>query len=164
MFRASTRGSTSASKLRTRNTTCREFPVVRTVEIAMALTSKQTEVLRGMIENRRAALLAELREDAARARDQPYAEHAGAAPDSGDESVATLIADLEQADMTRDLEELRALEAACERLAEGAYGICVDCGSDIGFERLKAFPGALRCIDCQQRHEKTYGGNPRPSL
>jgi RNA polymerase-binding transcription factor DksA len=134
------------------------------MEIAMALTSQQTEELRGMIENRRAALLAELREDAARARDEPYAAHAGAAPDSGDESVATLIADLEQADLTRDLDELRALEAAYGRFAEGAYGICIDCGSDIGFERLKAFPGALRCIECQQRHEKTYGGNPRPSL
>ena len=134
------------------------------MEIAMALTDKQTQELRGMIESRRGALLAELREDAARAREQPYAEHAGAAPDAGDESVATLIADLEQADMTRDLDEFRALEAARDRLQQGAYGVCVDCGSDIGFERLKAFPAAIRCVQCQERHEKTYGGEPKPSL
>ncbi|HEX4926585.1 MAG TPA: hypothetical protein VFV74_01150, partial [Burkholderiales bacterium] len=67
----------------------------------MPLTPKQTEELRGMVEKRRAQLVAELREDAARARDEPYAEHAGIAPDTGDESVATLIADLEQADLTR---------------------------------------------------------------
>ena len=130
----------------------------------MALTDRQAQELRDLLETRRTALLAELREDAERAREQPYAEHAGTAPDSGDESVATLIADLEQADMTRDLDEYRALEAARERLKSGEYGICIDCGNDIGYERLKAFPSALRCIQCQERHEKTFGGNPRPSL
>src|SRR5204862_5760505 len=124
-------------------------------EAVMALTSTQTEKLQRLIETRRNALIAELREDQARVREQPYAEHAGPAPDAGDESVATLFADLEQADVTRDLEEFRALEAARERIKDGAYGICVDCGSDIGFERLKAFPGAARCIQCQERHEKT---------
>jgi RNA polymerase-binding transcription factor DksA len=130
----------------------------------MALNQNQTRELQGMIEQRREALLAELREDAARTREQPYAEHAGPAPDSGDESVATLFADLEQADVTRDLAEFRALEAARQRLKDGGYGICIDCGSDIDFARLKAFPVAVRCIQCQERHEKTYGGEPKPSL
>jgi len=130
----------------------------------MPLTDKETQELRQIVEARRGTLLAELREDAARTRDQPYAEHAGIAPDAGDESVATLIADLEQADLTRDLDEFRALEAAREKLKSGEYGICIECGTDIGFDRLKASPSALRCIQCQERHEKTYGGNPRPSL
>ena len=130
----------------------------------MPLSEKQVKELRGAIETRHAALLAELREDAARAREQPYSAHAGSAPDAGDESVATLIADLEQADLTRDLGEFRALDAARRRLGDGSYGICADCGADIGFERLKAAPGAMRCIGCQKRHEKTYGGEPNPSL
>jgi DnaK suppressor protein len=130
----------------------------------MPLTQHQTEELRGLIDQRRSALLAELREDAARVREQPYSEHAGPAPDTGDESVATLIADLEQADVTRDLDEFRSLESARQRLAGGDYGTCVDCGGDIGFARLKATPSAIRCIDCQSRHEKTFGGDPRPSL
>ena len=146
------------------NDNCKEGFHELNVEIAMALTQTQTKELQRRIDQRRQALLAELREDAARTREHPYAEHAGPAPDSGDESVATLFADLEQADMTRDLEEFRALEAARARIKDGAYGICVDCGSDIGFERLKAFPGAARCIQCQERHEKTYGGEPKPSL
>jgi len=130
----------------------------------MALTDRQAQELRDLLDERRSALLAELREDAERAREQPYAEHAGTAPDAGDESVATLIADLEQADMTRDLDEYRALEAARARLKTGEYGTCIDCGNDIGYERLKAFPAALRCIQCQERHERTFGGNPKPSL
>ncbi|HUQ75592.1 MAG TPA: TraR/DksA family transcriptional regulator [Burkholderiales bacterium] len=135
-----------------------------TVEIAMPLTDKQSKELSGLIDQRRDALIAELREDAARVRDQPYSEHAGPAPDTGDESVASLFADLEQADVGRDLYEFRALEAARDRLKGGEYGICADCGGDIAFERLKATPSAARCIDCQTRHEKTYGGDPKPSL
>ena len=130
----------------------------------MALTEKQSEELRRRVEKRRGELIAELREDAARARDEPYAEHAGIAPDSGDESVATLIADLDQADLTRDLEELRAIDAAWQRFQDGSYGICVDCGGEVGYERLKANPAAARDVRCQERHEKTYGGNPKPSL
>ena len=130
----------------------------------MPLTEKQSQELRRRVEKRRAELLAELREDAARARDEPYAEHAGIAPDTGDESVATLIADLEQADLTRDLDEFRGLEAARGRIKAGGYGVCIDCGSDVGYQRLKAFPSALRCIQCQERHEKTFGGEPKPSL
>ena len=130
----------------------------------MPLTEQQARELSRIVETRRNALLGELREDAARSREQPYAEHAGPAPDSGDESVATLIADLEQADMTRDLDEFRALEAARERIKDGGYGECIDCSNDIVYERLKAFPAALRCVRCQERHEKTYGGSPQPSL
>lgn len=130
----------------------------------MPLTQQQTKELGKMINERRDALLEEMREDAERAREQPYAEHAGAAPDSGDESVATLIADLEQADLTRDLDEFRGLEAARGRIKAGGYGVCIDCGSDVGYQRLKAFPSALRCIQCQERHEKTFGGEPKPSL
>ena len=48
----------------------------------MALTPNQTEKLQHLIDKRRDALLAELREDAARSREHPYAEHAGPAPDA----------------------------------------------------------------------------------
>jgi RNA polymerase-binding transcription factor DksA len=134
------------------------------MEKVMPLNDKQTRELRSLIDQRRDALIVELREDAARTREQPYAEHAGPAPDTGDESVASLIADLEQADVTRDLDEFRALEAARDRLRGGDYGICIECGGDIAYERLKATPSAQRCIDCQTRHEKTYRGDPKPSL
>jgi RNA polymerase-binding transcription factor DksA len=62
----------------------------------------------------------------------------------------------EDADALRDLAELRDIEAARQRAIEGRYGICTDCGADIGFERLHAEPEAARCIECQRRHEKTY--------
>lgn len=130
----------------------------------MALTPRQIEELKGRIARRRKALVAELQRDAGRAREESFGELAGTSPDLGDESVAALIADIDQSELTRDLQELRGLESARTRLAEGSYGVCADCGDDIGFGRLKAEPGALRCVACQTVHEKTHAGSGGASL
>jgi RNA polymerase-binding transcription factor len=130
----------------------------------MALDTRQTRELRGLIDRRRIALVNEIRQDIAKVRQEPFNELAGGAPDAGDESVASLIQDLDQFDVTRDLTELRELEAARGRMESGGYGVCLDCGSDIGYARLRANPGAARCIRCQELHEKTYAGSGRPSL
>ena len=130
----------------------------------MALTAQQTDELKRLIGKRLQVLMNELRADAAKARGESFREIAGPAPDAGDESVAALIADLDQADLSRDLGELRGLEAARIRLANGSYGTCVDCGGEIGIERLRAEPGAQRCIRCQGLHEKTFAGGGHPRL
>jgi DnaK suppressor protein len=130
----------------------------------MALTEKQTQELQVAIEQRRAALLGELLEDAERVRNDSAENLAGPAHDHGDESVATLIADLDHADLGRDLSELRGLEAARTRMTEGSYGVCGDCGGDIGYERLRVNPAAVRCIRCQTVHEKTHAAGPGSSL
>lgn len=122
----------------------------------MALKARQIAELTAALEKRRKELIEEVRGDAAKVSGESYGELAGATPDTGDESVADLMADLGQADLGRDLGELRELEAARERLAAGTYGECIDCGSDIELERLRARPGAPRCITCQQRFEKTH--------
>jgi RNA polymerase-binding protein DksA len=130
----------------------------------MALTTAQTEELRGMIEARRRSLQEELHEGVDRAREDSFGDLAGPAPDAGDESVATLIGDIDHADVSRDMTELRALDAARGRMDEGSYGVCVDCGSEIEFARLKAAPTALRCIRCQTLHEKTFASPSGSSL
>lgn len=122
----------------------------------MALGRKQIEELGAMIEARYRALREEIAQEVARARNEQYADLTGATHDSGEESLAHLVVDLDQAEIARDVGELRALEAARRRIADGNYGLCVDCGADIPLERLRAQPGAARCIACQSRHEKTY--------
>ena len=117
-----------------------------------------------MIERRRRSLQEELHEGIDRAREDSFEDLAGAAPDAGDESVAALIGDIEHADVSRDMTELRALDAARERIDDGRYGICVDCNGEIEYERLKAALAALRCIRCQTLHEKTHASPTGPSL
>lgn len=123
----------------------------------MTLNRRELIELARLIEDRRAMLAAEIRSTAARARSETWSEVAGEVHDLGDEALADLVADLDSAEVTRDVAEVRALEAARERIADGTYGVCADCGSDIPVERLRAQPAALRCIACQERHEKTYG-------
>ena len=130
----------------------------------MALDQEQLQKLHKLIEERRAALIAELQEDAERVRAARHDELAGPAGDAGDESVATLIADLNHADVGRDVDELRALEAARARLRDGSYGTCVECGGDIGFERLKANLAAERDVQCQRVYEKTHASIGGSSL
>jgi DnaK suppressor protein len=130
----------------------------------MPLTTQETQELRAAVEQRRAALLAEVNEDLDKVRADRFEDLAGPAPDAGDESVASLISDLDQADASRDLSELRMLETARARMADGSYGVCIACGQDIGIARLRANPGAERCIRCQTVFEKTHAGTTGSSI
>jgi RNA polymerase-binding transcription factor len=54
----------------------------------------------------------------------------------------------------RDKEKLHAVEEALERVREGTYGVCEECGDEIGGGRLKAMPLAKSCVNCQSQMEK----------
>ena len=45
-------------------------------------------------------------------------------------------------------QELRLLNDALGRIADGTYGICAKCGENISQARLDAVPYALICRDC----------------
>ncbi len=47
-----------------------------------------------------------------------------------------------------EVQEIQRIEAALQRIAEGTYGICDECGADIDPKRLKALPTASKCISC----------------
>jgi DnaK suppressor protein len=48
-------------------------------------------------------------------------------------------------------EQLLDINRALERIDEGTYGICTNCGQPIQAERLEALPWAELCIDCQRK-------------
>ena len=80
------------------------------------MTSRQIDELRAAIDARRAALAAEIRRDVDRARGEQFGEIAGPVRDRGDEAVADLLADVNQADLSRDARELGELTAALRRV------------------------------------------------
>jgi len=45
------------------------------------------------------------------------------------------------------------IQEALQRLDQGEYGICEECGEAIGIERLKARPVTTLCIDCKSNQE-----------
>jgi len=130
----------------------------------MPLTPKQLQQLRGVLTKRREALEAETHADAAKARGDVYSQTTGPVADTGDEATADLISDVENAELSRDLQELREIDAALARMAKGSYGTCIDCGEEIGLERLHSEPAAVRCFKCQSVHEKTFLQPGKPTL
>ena len=54
----------------------------------------------------------------------------------------------------RDKEKLMAITEALEKINEGTYGICEECGEKIGQGRLKVMPLAKLCVSCQSKLEK----------
>jgi RNA polymerase-binding protein DksA len=53
----------------------------------------------------------------------------------------------------RDRDTIAAIDRALERIEEGTYGMCENCGRPISKERLQALPFAALCRDCQAKEE-----------
>ncbi|EKD38754.1 MAG: hypothetical protein ACD_75C00621G0006, partial [uncultured bacterium] len=60
----------------------------------------------------------------------------------------------------RERKLLSKIDEAIARIDDGSYGICEDCGEEIGLKRLEARPVTTLCIDCktlQETREKSVG-------
>jgi DnaK suppressor protein len=110
------------------------------------------------------ALRDEMREALSRSDNETYADMADRVGDLEDQSLADLLVDVTLAEVTRDVEEIRAIERALKRMALGTYGICVSCGQPIERERLEAHPTANRCAACQRVYEHNHATTPTPRL
>jgi DnaK suppressor protein len=49
---------------------------------------------------------------------------------------------------------MKKIDAALERIDNGTFGECLDCGADIAEERLMARPTATMCICCKEEQER----------
>jgi len=74
-----------------------------------------------------------------------------------DDAAADAAAAMDVTMVIRESQELQDVEAALARIGDGSYGNCVDCGDEIALARLKANPASLRCLPCQEKHERTQG-------
>jgi RNA polymerase-binding transcription factor DksA len=109
-----------------------------------------------------AARREQLKQSGANMADSELADYDQHPADQGTETFE------QEMDETTDMllaEELRQVEIAQQRLADGGYGTCVDCGKEIPAARLEAVPEAVRCIEDQARYEATLrarGGDAAP--
>lgn len=128
------------------------------------LTPEQIELARTRLEERAAQLRAEVKalddERAAMSGTQQGDDVADAA-ETGEQRSRDAVRAAEQ---DRDRAELRAVATALGRIEHGAYGICIDCGNDIPWNRLEVQPAAARDIACQQAWEQTHSSEIRAPL
>jgi DnaK suppressor protein len=79
----------------------------------------------------------------------------GAGMEEGDLAVRYQSEHLVCKQCTVQRTAIKEIEAALERLDEGSYGTCDECGTEISEERLKIVPFTRYCRDCQDDKEIT---------
>jgi RNA polymerase-binding protein DksA len=126
------------------------------------LTDAQMQTISQLLDRRETEVRAEVRAAREAAAERPSAQ-GPQVEDLGEAGEQRIRVGIEHAELERDQQELREIEDTRERIANGTYGQCIDCGRDIPFERLKAQPTAKRCIACQSAWEKTHPTGPRYS-
>ena len=120
------------------------------------LQNKQLDSLQAAMRARQTQLREEIRQALIKSDSEHYLQIADSVRELEDESFADLIVDVGLAEIDRDLDELRAIDAALLRVADGSYGFCEACDKPIDMKRLNLTPQALRCIDCQTIFERTH--------
>tara|TARA_B100000609_G_C17220025_1_gene439378 strand:- start:914 stop:1261 length:348 start_codon:yes stop_codon:yes gene_type:complete len=100
------------------------------------------------------AKLAKLRGRMNKITDDLRQEKGALSPDFAEQAV-----ELENSEVLEHLDgsgrrEADEIVAALNRMDEGEYGICVECGDGIKEGRLKAVPAASMCISCANEAEK----------
>jgi RNA polymerase-binding protein DksA len=128
------------------------------------LTTTQKQQVAEALATRKSALCSEIQEELKRSGHEQFADLAGEVTDAGDASVADMLVDKNIATIARQVEELTQVEAAQKRIADEDFGDCVECGAEIGINRLVAVPQATRCIACQGQHEKMFAHEATPNL
>lgn len=58
----------------------------------------------------------------------------------------------------RNMQYLKKIKHAKEKLKDGTFGFCEECDADINLKRLEARPTATLCINCQEEKERNERG------
>lgn len=106
------------------------------------------------LQQRKDLLVSALSTGAAEDAGKRDAGYRGEVHDRGEESAADSEAEVKSAINISHSEELARVREALQRIDEGTYGICEDCGEAIAEARLDANPCARRCIECQSDYER----------
>jgi DnaK suppressor protein len=109
--------------------------------------------LKGMLEERRGQLQAEVQEKMRDVRAEGLHGKMTEVFDAVESSEADIQEDIEFALIQMKSETLTKVNDALVRLEHGNYGYCFECGEEIAEKRLRALPFAVRCKDCEAAKE-----------
>ncbi|HEX8403424.1 MAG TPA: TraR/DksA family transcriptional regulator [Duganella sp.] len=118
------------------------------------LEQHQWTALQARLEQARKALLSQLAGDLDRTTDVrvPLPHEAEASP-ADNASQRTLNAMVHET-AAHTTKQLALVRQALAKFDDHSYGLCENCGEEIGFSRLNARPEARLCIICQTRMEQ----------
>lgn len=112
------------------------------------MDQKEQDKFKILLEEKRDNLLKEAERSLSELTDQH-----GNIPDPNDRASAESGRNFELRIRNRERKLLEKIEEAIQRIEDGEYGECDDCGELIGLKRLEARPVTTLCIDCKTRQE-----------
>ncbi|WP_217424792.1 TraR/DksA family transcriptional regulator [Virgibacillus ihumii] len=118
----------------------------------MTLTDKQLNELKADLLNMKRNL--EAQETAERSIDNDPDELNVADNHLADSASEFVDRQQQMAENNLQEERLTEVNEALQRIDEGTYGICLDTGKEIPFERLKAVPYTKRTVEAEETHQK----------
>ncbi len=78
-------------------------------------------------------------------------------PDANEEASRTIERRLHLQMSDKNHQTLTQIEDALDRINDGEYGICLECGEDILPARLQLIPYARFCVECKENIERGTG-------
>ena len=113
------------------------------------MNTTQLEFFKALLEQRREALVNGASDTVVEMNDDDETF-----PDPNDR--ATLESDRNFTLRIRDRERklISKIEKAIERIEDGSFGICEECGCEISARRLEARPVTTLCIECKEEQER----------
>jgi len=105
--------------------------------------------LKKMLEDRRRELVAEIGNKKRECRE----EGQRGVMDASERAEAELQDHVRRQLTGMRSETLQKFDVALQRLHEGTYGDCFECGEEISQARLRALPFAIRCRECEEARE-----------
>ena len=102
----------------------------------------------------REAVEAQMRHHVDEALDCTNADKRGVTTHMADVSNDNSRHEMELRMLSEDGDVLKLIEDALQRLVDGEYGKCQECGEPISEGRLKIRPYAVFCVKCKTKHEQ----------
>ena len=102
----------------------------------------------------RETVLTQMRYHVDEALDRSNAEKRGVTTHMADVYSDNSRHEMELKMLSEDGDVLKLIEGALQRLVDGEYGKCQECGEPISEGRLKIRPYAVFCVKCKTRHEQ----------
>lgn len=75
-------------------------------------------------------------------------------PELGDQAMVEIDSNFLLRLKDREKRLLTKIDQALERIEKGTFGICEECGQEIGSKRLEARPVTTMCIECKTDQEE----------
>ena len=116
-------------------------------------TARYSELKR-ILEDRRCQIQSDVQNKIRGVQDQgTWGGHLHEVLDGVEASDADVQEDIEFAVIQMKSETLSLIDEALDRLRDGDYGFCFECGAGMSEKRLRALPFAARCKPCAESQE-----------